>query len=107
MSTKSDIKMHKQILLSISLLEFEALIRSVFQGELEKHLRTPVKASTDYISAKEAAGILKISVPTLRKYRREEVVKGYRLGHNIRFKRNEVEKAFLSMSTIKYSRTSI
>jgi predicted transposase YbfD/YdcC len=61
MSTKSDIKMHKQILLSISLLEFEALIRSVFQGELEKHLRTPVKASTDYISAKEAAGILKIS----------------------------------------------
>ena len=49
------------------------------------------KQNPEFITSKEAASILKITLPTLYEWRRKGIVKAYRIANKIRFKQSEVE----------------
>ena len=96
--------MLKQITITLTVPEFELLIRECVRAELNARNKEPPKQETEFIPAKIASGILKVSLPTLRKLVREGHLKSYRVGHTIRFKREEVEQCLRSIPSIKYSR---
>lgn len=99
--------MQKQILITLSIEEFEALIRNSVRTELNARPKEPPKDATQYISAKEAAAILKISQPTLRKYSRDSLFKVYKIGRTLRFLKSEIEQSLPSVRTVKHSRSPV
>lgn len=96
--------MQKQILLTISLEELAQLIRENVRIELNVRNKEPPKPAPEFIGTKDAASILKISLPTLRKYTRLGLIKGYKTGNITRYRRDEMEKAMRSIQTFKHSR---
>jgi excisionase family DNA binding protein len=99
--------MQKQILITFSVEEFETLIRNSVRAELNARPKEPPKDATQYISAREAAAILKISHTTLMKYSRNSLFKVYRMGRTLRFLKSEVEQSLPSMRSVKHSRSPV
>jgi excisionase family DNA binding protein len=99
--------MVKQVILTIPIQEFETIIRDCVRSELKNNKGEPPKAETDFICAKEAAAMLKISKPTLAKFTRNSLLKVYRIGRTIRYKKNEIKKAVEPIRVIKHSRLQV
>ncbi len=97
--------MKQHILIAMPVSEFEDLIRKCLTSSLPPPDTTAKKTVNTYLTSKETASILKISLPTLRKLTRNSVLKGYRLGKAIRYRSDEVETALRSMKYIKHSRS--
>jgi len=57
----------------------------------------PVKPP-EYITRQEAAKILKVSLVTLTDWNKKGVLKPYRLGNLIRYKRTELDEALIAIS---------
>tara|TARA_A200000113_G_C8699731_1_gene301537 strand:+ start:274 stop:570 length:297 start_codon:yes stop_codon:yes gene_type:complete len=55
----------------------------------------------EYLTRKEVAEILKVSLVTLSDWNKKGVLKPYRLGNLIRYKREEIDQALISI----YSKT--
>ena len=92
----------KDILLSsIPLKDFETLIRECVKSELQNHIPTPPQ-DEEFITSTETAKILGVSKVTLHHWRKEELIKFYRIGTRIRFKKSEVLEAL--QTTKKYGR---
>ncbi len=58
----------------------------------------PVKPA-EYITRKEAAIILKVSLVTLSDWNKKGILKPYRLGNLIRYKRTELDQALISINS--------
>lgn len=69
-----------------------------FVGEVVKGVRDEFAAQStanppapeELITRKDAAHLLSITLPTLRAYTRSGLLKGYRIGSRVRYKRSEV-----------------
>lgn len=59
------------------------------------------KQSDEYITRKEAADILHITLPTLNNRTTEGKLKGYRMGRRVLYKRGEIEGSATPMATNK------
>lgn len=59
------------------------------------------KKQPEYLTRKEVAKILKVSLVTLSDWNKKGVLKPYRLGNLIRYKREELEKALIAINTKK------
>ncbi|WP_439152262.1 helix-turn-helix domain-containing protein [Winogradskyella sp.] len=66
---------------------------------LTKHFQ-PVKPA-EYITRNEAAKILKVSLVTLSDWNKKGILKPYRLGNLIRYKRTELDEALISINSKK------
>ena len=64
---------------------------------LQKESTTPPPES--YITRKEAANNLCITLPTLTKWTLEGKLRGYRIGRRVLYKKNEVDQAVSSINT--------
>ena len=98
--------MEKQILLTLPIKEFKTLICECIRSEMAIQAKEAPRF-TEYIGSKEAASILRISRPTLRKYTDNSLLKSYRVGNTLRYRRNEIDASLRSMNSIKYSRNEI
>ena len=54
-----------------------------------------------YITRKETAEMLRVTLPTLHKYTVAGLIPAYRMGRKIRFKRHEVQQALTKIKTVK------
>ena len=66
-------------------------------GKKEDKPKVQPEQPDEYISRKQAAKILKISLPTLSEWSKSGVVKGYRIATRVRYKRRELEQAVKAM----------
>lgn len=55
----------------------------------------PTPQTETFLSRKEVAKLLKVSLPTLNEYTKEQRVKGYRIGARVLYKQSEVESSLL------------
>lgn len=55
----------------------------------------------EYLTRKEAAKILKVSLVTLTDWNKKGILKPYRLGNLIRYKRAELDQALISINNRK------
>lgn len=59
-----------------------------FSSELEKSKETEV-----YLTRRQAADFLQISLPTLHQYTKNGLITSLRIGNKIRYKQTDIEKA--------------
>lgn len=57
------------------------------------------KKDEEYLTRKDTAKTFEISLPTLDNYTRKGVIKGYRFGSRIRYKKSEVEASLNQIRT--------
>ncbi|MAP81861.1 MAG: DNA-binding protein [Aequorivita sp.] len=60
---------------------------------LEKRLPIP---NSEWISRKQAADLLGVSLVTISDWTKKDILKAYRIGNRVRFKMNEIEDALNS-----------
>lgn len=70
--------------------------------ELEKIAQNfQPKKQPEYLTRKEVAKILKVSLVTLSDWNKKGVLKPYRLGNLIRYKREEIDQALINIYSKK------
>jgi excisionase family DNA binding protein len=74
--------------------KFQILLSALQQQQTQKEPK-------EYLSRKEAAQLLSISLPTLNEWTKTGLVQGYRIASRVRYKRHELET---SLSKIKTGR---
>lgn len=67
-------------------------------GLLEK-AQTTTTPPTEFITRKQAANLLRVSLPTVNDWTKTGKIKGYRIGSRIRFKRHEIENSLAQIKT--------
>lgn len=93
-------------LLPISIEELENTIRKIINDSLQENLMiSPSKTDGDFLTRKETAQILRVTLPTLYDWTKRGYLQSYRMGSRIRYKRSEVNEAFNSGQLQKYGRT--
>jgi hypothetical protein len=55
----------------------------------------------EYLSRKETAKILQVSLVTLSAWNKKKILNPYRLGNLIRYKRKEIDQALISINPLK------
>lgn len=98
--------MENQILYSMKLVELLEKIEQIIERRLEA-LRPQREEPSEYITRKEVADTLKITLPTLRDWTRLGWLKSYKIGTRVLYKRNEVEAAIEGLMTHKNKKGGI
>lgn len=96
MSESKTIQMH-----NISPEEFKETI----MGEINKSLRalsTNLKPNEpeEYLTRKELSQILKVTLPTIHDWSKKGILKPYRIGKLIRFKKSDLENTLIQINSL-------
>jgi len=80
------------ILTSISKEDLSLMIRDAIRIEISEHLNNqPKKVEVTYLTRKETAFRLRVSLPTLHLWSKEGTVKAYTIGGRVLYKTEEIE----------------
>ncbi len=84
--------MEKNITTTLNEQEFEAkIIEAMIKGfEIIGYPRTPDKLIDDYLDQREAAQFLRISLPTIIRWKKEKKIPYYQEGRKVLFKKSEL-----------------
>lgn len=78
-------------------------IKEVFHSK-HKDVAHKKTSESKYLSRKETASLLKVSLPTLNKLTKQSKLVSYKLGNRVLYKRDEVEKALIPIVNSKFKR---
>ena len=94
--------MQNIVLSPIPLNELKTVIGETVKNEFAKQAATtPVKEVTEFLTRKQTAELLSISLPTLSEWTKKGLVTGYRISCRVRYKRSEVETALKQIVSLK------
>ena len=88
---------------NLSKEEFKELLQEAVKVEIEKN-QPEDPSGQEYLSRKQTAKMLGISLPTLHQWTMEGRIKAYRIGRLVRYKRADVHSALNSVQCTKYTR---
>jgi excisionase family DNA binding protein len=93
--------MENLLLTSIPMEQLQSEISATVKKEFQTFLLSlqPQKEPTDYLTRKEAAQLLSISLPTLNEWTKTGLVQGYRIASRVRYKRAELETSLTQIKT--------
>jgi excisionase family DNA binding protein len=91
------------ILQNLSADDLKVLISQAFSEQLEK-ISPPQPAEPGYLSRKEVCKELKITYPTLSYYTKTGIIKGFRLGRRILYRKSDIDDSLKLIREIKYKR---
>lgn len=95
--------MQNSILLeNITSDELFTKFRELISEELSKRLQPEVPQV--YITKKEAAAKLRLSLPTLDRLTADGTIHGYRMGRRVLYRADEIDQALKEIHTLKYKR---
>lgn len=92
--------MEKVLFSSFTEADFKEIIKKALQDSLtiiQTNIST-VKHETEFITRKQTAELLGVSLPTLGKWTKEGIIPAYRISSRVRYKLSEVQE---SLSKIK------
>lgn len=93
----------EQVFFNVPLVKLEPIFkRWVREVQLEFH--TEEESTPFYLTRKEVADKLQLSLISVDKYAKQGILKSYRIGGAIRFKSSEVDKALEEVRNAKYRR---
>lgn len=95
--------MENVLLIPITIEKFKEIITETVKTELDNYFAKG-EPPAEYITRKEAAKLLDISLPTLLDWTKQGIVPGYRIASRIRYKRSDIDKALKQIDSIKYNR---
>lgn len=77
--------------------EFIPKIREVFKDILKEHIQTS-KDDEVLLTREDAAEMLSVSLVTLWKYTKDDIIPAYRIGTKVRYKKSEILLALKQMN---------
>lgn len=89
------------VFLSLSKSDFQDLIAETVNACFRRNYSPDKPVPDTYITRKEAANTLHITLPTLSTYTLDGKVNGYRIGRRVLYKKNEVEQAATAIAINK------
>src|SRR5215203_1266052 len=95
--------MENQILYSVKITDLLNQIEQIIDKRLVS-LAPQREDRSEYITRKEVASILKITLPTLHDWTKLGWVKGYKIGSRVLYKRNEIEAAIEGVLNQKHKK---
>lgn len=86
--------MQKIQLLELSIEEFQDIIKEAVEEKFNEAIeKFNKKEEVEFITRKETAKLLSISLPTLNFWSKRNIVISYRIGTRVLYKKHEIEKA--------------
>lgn len=92
----------KGIIIPYTEEEFQEQVTIAVVRALEKYL--PKKEAIEYLTRKEVAKKVRISLPTLNEYTRTGKLQGYRINGRVLYREDEVNSALTAVEPLKYRR---
>lgn len=86
----------------LTIEDLQNLIRSTVREEIQIALEKKPDENK-YLTRKEAATLLKISVPTLHQYTKIGIIKGSRIGTRVLYKLKDLESSMNEIITSRYA----
>ena len=92
------------LLNGINLSDIKKVLREVLE-EKSNDFTKPVKSEDqEYLTRKEVAKLLKISLTTLNDWSKQGIVQAYRIGNRVLYKKKEIEDSVSKVQSFKYKR---
>jgi excisionase family DNA binding protein len=96
------LQMRQIVLSEITLEELCVAVAEKVMNKFAEKQKEKINKNTEYITRKEAAQLLKISLPTLSKYGKQGRIPSYRIGGNIRLKKSDIDQMVNDSLRFKY-----
>lgn len=85
---------------NVSPEEFKNDILSGVQVKLESFRESLTHEETQYLTRKEASAFLGVSISTIHQWCKKGILKPYRIGNRVRFKKKDIEETLLKSNEI-------
>jgi len=89
---------------NLSKEEFRELLQETVEAEIKKN-QPEDPSGQDYLTRKQTAQMLGISLPTLHEWTLSGRIKAYRISRLVRYKRSDIHAALKSVKTMKHQRS--
>jgi len=86
----------------LTIEELQNIIRSAIREEIQLALDKKLDENK-YLTRKEAAALLKISLPTLNQYTKIGIINGFRIGTRVLYKLKDLESKMNEIITSRYA----
>jgi excisionase family DNA binding protein len=96
--------MSKLILDGITVEELLQKIDSLIEAKLSMKKEMTRKEESDFMTRKEVAGLLRITLPTLHDWTKEGLIKSYKIGNRVLYKELEVYEATQELQWNKHKK---
>jgi excisionase family DNA binding protein len=80
------------ILQGISIEEFFQRIEKIIEEKIDEKIKVEKKETVRYLTRKEVAALLRITLPTLHEWTKFGWIPSYRIGTRVLYKEKEVEE---------------
>lgn len=95
--------MHSTVLISMELKEFQSIVKQAVKDALRSECDSLVIGSTEtlkpFLSRKEAAELLSVSLTTLNDWSKSGIVASYKLGSRVRYRMSDIQDALRKQHT--------
>ena len=92
------------LLNGINLSDIKKVLREVLE-EKSNDFAKPVKSEDqEFLTRKEVAKLLKISLTTLNDWSKQGIVQAYRIGNRVLYKKKEIVDSVSKVQSFKYKR---
>jgi excisionase family DNA binding protein len=95
--------MEKLILDQISVDDLISRLAVRVREEIHDYIPSP-EPPEKYLTRKETAKLLQISLVTLNEWSKKGIIQSYRIGGRIRYKKTEIDEALKEVKNLKYRR---
>ncbi|MDE3235914.1 MAG: excisionase family DNA-binding protein [Bacteroidota bacterium] len=94
-----------QILLNgVNLNELLEKIGQLIENKLQKHPTATQKSNSKFITRKEVARLINVTLPTLNEWTKLGWLQSYKIGSRVLYKEAEVISAIDKLATFKYKK---
>lgn len=94
---------YNSVLITMNADDFKSLVatavKEAVKSEFESRYLKPTEALKPYLSRKEAAELLGVSLPTLNDWSKSGIVPSYKLGSRVRYRLSEIQAALRKQHT--------
>ena len=95
--------MENLILKQISVSDFKEIISDTLRDEIRNTISAK-PSQEQYLTRKETAKLLQISLVTLWSWSKEGIIQSYTIGSRVRYKKSDIDNALKAKKNLKYRR---
>jgi len=88
---------------NLSVDELKVIITDSFREQLKGLIPKP-EPPEKYLTRKETAKLLQVSLVTLNDWSKKGIIQSYRINSRIRYKKSEIDEALKEVKNLKYRR---
>lgn len=96
-------RMENLILQQISVSDFKEIISDTLREEIRNTISTQ-PSQEQYLTRKETAKLLQISLVTLWSWSKDGIIQSYTIGSRVRYKKSDIDNALKAKKNLKYRR---